>query len=147
MQVGSRKSVSAHPTTWPRLLAPAAYPLLPPSVGSGRITPRSQTKPRHVWPVELGKNAEQLQLSPKGSRSEVSAMPTTVRRLWFGQDTELFGPPSVPRSNVCPCRQSTACCVRSSGKLEEPLTQPRLLMLLAPPIVPPREPRRTTEYR
>src|SRR5262249_8807151 len=121
------------------------YPLLPPSVGSGFITPCSHTKPRHVWPVELGKNAAQLHLSPSGSISEVSAMPTTVRRLWFGQATELLGPPSVPRSNFCPCRQSTACRVWSPGKLEKPLTQPRSLTLLAPLVIPPREARLTTE--
>src|SRR6266852_6373863 len=109
MQVGSCTAVSAHPTIWPNLLAPAAYPLLPPRVGSGLITPSRQTKPRQVWPVELGKKAAQLHLSPNGSRLGVSAIPTTAWSLWFGQATELFGPPSVPRSNISPSAQTTAC--------------------------------------
>ena len=57
-QVGSCTVFSAQPTTCPRLLAPVAKPLLPPSVGSARITPSSQTNPRQVKPVAVAAGEE-----------------------------------------------------------------------------------------
>src|SRR5437762_1184100 len=142
-QVGSCTVVSAHPTTWSRLLTPVAKPWLPPSVGSACITPFSHTNPRQIWPVTLGKNAVQLHSSPSGSRSAVSAMPTTVPwSLSPGQTTLLlhagqFGPPSVPRSRIDPSRHRAACRVLSPGKLEKPATQPRLLIAVPRLVTPP----------
>ncbi len=68
------------------------------------------------------------------------------RSFLTGQKTPLLvpGPPSVPRSIVDPFRQSVACAVVSPAKLENPATQLRLLMLLAPLTVPPSAPSLTT---
>src|SRR5713101_6730952 len=138
LQVGSCTGVSAHPTTWPRLLTPVAKPWLPPSVGSGVITPSSDTKPRQIRPVTEGKNAVQLHSSPSGSMSAVSAMPTTVPWSFNpGHTTLLFGPPSVPRSRIDPPRHRAAWRVWFPGRLEKPATRPRLLMAVPRFTVPP----------
>src|ERR1700681_2601062 len=104
-QVGSCRAFSAQPTTWPRLLAPVAKPLLPPSVGNALITPQVQTNPTQVGPVAVapGQKAEQLQFSPRGSGVAVCEIPAMMPMLFFtGQATLLLGPPSVPRSNCEP---------------------------------------------
>src|SRR3954454_13345345 len=144
-QVGSCTLFSAQPTTWPRLFEPVAKPLLPPRVGRARMTPFSQTKPRQVWWVTEGKNAEQLQFSPKGSMALLSKKPEMRPRLFLtGQPTALFGPPRVPRSSTVPSRQRVAWVVASPGWFERPDAQPRLLMAFAPLLVPPRVPRLVT---
>src|SRR5215216_1883842 len=113
------------------------------------MTPSSQINPRQTWPVTLGKNAEQLQSSLRGSMAGVSAMPTIIPRLFSpGHCTLLLGPPSVPRSSIDPLRQRVACRVPSPGRLEKPATQSRLLMPLPRLTVPPSvEESLTTSYR
>src|SRR5215207_7049635 len=105
--------------------------------------------PRQTCPVTLGKNAEQLQSSPRGSIAAVSVMPTIIPRLLRpGHCTLLLGPPSVPRSSIDPSRHRVACRVPSPGRLENPTTQSRLLMPLPRLTVPPRvEESLTTSYR
>src|SRR5258707_1246008 len=111
------------------------------------MTPFSQTKPRQVWWVTVGKKAEQLQFSPKGSSAVVSAKPEMMPRLFLtGQPTSLFGPPSVPRSVSVPSRHNVACVARAPGRFEKPDTHPRLSIALAPPLVPPSDARLVTEY-
>src|SRR5580704_18641358 len=98
LHVGSWTAVSAQPTTYPRLFTSVPKLLSPPSVGIAIIRPLCHAKPRQIWPVIVGKNAEQLQCSPSGDSSAVSANPTTVLSLLSpGHPTWLFGPPSVPR--------------------------------------------------
>ena len=104
---------SAQPTIWPRLLDPAAKPCVPPSVGSGVISPCSHLKPRQRKPVRVaaGKKIEQLQFSFSGSGSSVCEMPVMSPRTFLtGQRTTLFrsGLPSVPRSVSSPFRHSVA---------------------------------------
>jgi hypothetical protein len=84
--------------------------LSPPSAGIGASAPPVHAKPRQTLWVVLGKNAEQLQSSPFGWSSAVSAMPATSspRGLWPGHATLLFGPPSVPRSASRPSRHTAA---------------------------------------
>src|SRR5437764_12008050 len=53
-QVASRQAFSAQPTASPLLFAAVAYPLLPPSVGSPRITPFSHAKPSAMQPTPNG---------------------------------------------------------------------------------------------
>src|SRR5437867_9544616 len=86
--------------------------------------------------------------SPRGSSSGNSEMPTITPLLFLtGQATALFGPPpSVPRGIVDPCSQRVATDVASPARLSEPVTQPRLLMPLALPAVPPSSPSSTTWY-
>src|SRR5215475_12033165 len=125
----SRTEVSAHPTTCPTLLATAAKPLLPPSVGSFLILPSSHTNPRQIKPILSGpgKKIRELHSSPNGSRSAVWAIPTIIPLLFFtGHITALFGPPSVPRGNSSPSRHKVACRLVLLDSLEKPVTQPRL---------------------
>src|SRR5215468_3713570 len=91
-QVGSGVVFSTSPATWPLLLIPIANPLLPPSVGSGTMTPSCQRNGRHIRLVPLPQKS-----SPNGSGVEVSAEPTTSP-LSLRDIAPLFGPPSVPRS-------------------------------------------------
>src|SRR6266478_1088994 len=143
-QVGSCIVVSVQPTTWRWLLEPVANPLLPPSVGSARIDLPSHTTPRQVLPVREGRNALQLQRSPKGSGSFVSAIPEIRPRSFFtGQMTPLLGPPSVPRSILEPRSHRVACWVVSPGRFEVPDAQPRSLRLLPELTVPPSDGRFT----
>src|SRR5437868_14162032 len=53
--------------------------------------------------------------------------------------TELFGPPSGPRSGSTPARQSAAWRVRLSARLENPATHVRSLMLLPRLLMPPND--------
>ena len=69
-------------------------------------------------------------------------MPLTMpRRFFTGQTTTLFGPPSVPRSTRRPSRHNVAWRAWLPGRLERPLTQPRVSMLLPELDVPPSEAR------
>jgi hypothetical protein len=73
-------------------------------------------------------------------------MPAIKPRLFFtGHTTELLGPPRVPKSVGEPCRQRVACRVWSTGSVENPAIQPRLLMLL-PLADPPKDSRFVTSY-
>ena len=129
---------------WPRLFVPVAKPCVPPSVGSGVITPFCHRKPRQRLPrpVALGKKKPQLHFSLYGSGSFVCAIPLTIPRMFFtGQSTALFAPPSVSRSVSAPFRHSVACRIWLPGRLERPATQPRSLTLNPTLDVPPSESR------
>src|SRR5215472_14111176 len=138
-QVGSGVAISACPATWPRLLTPAAKPLLPPNVGSGVITPFCQRNGRHIrWVPKKQKS------SPNGSGVKVSAPPPTLSLSLGRKDALLFGPPSVPRSVITPFCQRKACVAVSPGRVELPVTEPLLLMPPAKLNVPPNVPRSVT---
>src|SRR5215831_9526078 len=103
-QVGSGAAISACPATSPLLLTPVAWPLLPPNVGSGVITPFCQRNGRHIRGVPKPQKS-----SPNGSGVEVSALPPTLspgrverpstEPLLLMPAASLNVPPSVPRSN------------------------------------------------
>src|ERR1700683_646586 len=102
---------------------------MPPGKG-GRavITPSCHAKPLHTYPSGPKKKAEQLQASPNGFCSAVSAMPAiSPLVLWFGQETLLLGPPRVPRSIGTPTH-STACTVVLLARLSPPEIHPRSLI-------------------
>src|SRR5579863_2653502 len=68
MQLASCTLVSAQPTVCARLLVPVAKPLVPPSVGSGRMPVNgSHTKPRQTLKLGLLRKKPQLQPSLLGS--------------------------------------------------------------------------------
>ena len=119
-----------------------AKPCVPPSVGSGVITPSFQRKPTQRKPVRVaaGKKKPQLQVSIFGSASAVCEMPVSTPRVFFtGQSTALFGPPSVPRSVSVPLSHSVAWMLWLLLTRERPATHPRLLMLVPRLEVPPSE--------
>src|ERR1017187_422193 len=75
--VESGVSFSAIPTVWPALLIWLAAPLLPPSVGSGLMTPFCHTNARQVVPEDARPSAAKPQKSsPSGSGLPVWASPT-----------------------------------------------------------------------
>src|SRR6516162_10836025 len=77
--------------------------------------------------------------SPYGSVSPVSAPPTiSPDSLTTGHSMTLLRPPNVPKSTTWPCSHKTACMTVSPGGFDQPVTQPRLLMLLDLAWVPPR---------
>ena len=141
-QVGSGVAISAYPATWPLLLTPAAKPLLPPSVGSGVITPFCQRKGRHIRFVPKPQKS-----SPNGSGAPVSTVPPALSLSFGRQLAKLLGPPNVPRSVITPFRHRKACVAVSPGSVEKPSTAPLLLMPPAQLSVPPSVPRSTTVYR
>jgi hypothetical protein len=116
-------------------------------VERGFISPDSHTNPTQLCPLgSAERNTQQLQVSPSGFISAVSLMPAIKPRLLFtGHTTELLGPPRVPKSVGEPCRQRVACRVWSTGSVENPAIQPRLLMLL-PLADPPKDSRFVTSY-
>ena len=139
-QVVSCTVFSAQPVVWPRLFVPVAKPCVPPSVGSGVMTPFCHRKPKQRLPrpVALGKKNPQLHFSLYGSGSFDCAIPLTIPRTFFtGQSTALFGPPSVSRSVSTPFRHRVACLDWLPSRLERPATQPRSLMLNPTLEVPP----------
>src|SRR5215469_2488916 len=138
-QVGSAIEFSANPSTSPRLLMLTATPLVPPSVGSGSITPARQTNGR-----QTRKSGQEEKLSPNGSGVEVSEKPTTSSRS-FTPDAWLNGPPRLPRSVITPLRQRNACAAVSPGRVAKPTTEPLLLMVNAWLKIPPNVPRSVTE--
>src|ERR1700760_4060754 len=104
--VESLPAVSDVPTIWPSSLAPPnAASLLPPSVGSGRITPFFHTNPRNSYccPAQ-GMSFVQPKLTPQfspfGSTRSSWALPE-INPVLLGRATKPmlpFGPPRVPRS-------------------------------------------------
>src|SRR6266436_5056085 len=114
------------------------------------MVPFCQRKPLQTRPVgtPAGKKGQHEKLSPRGSFSAVSEMPTiTPLLLLTGHATALFGPPStVPKGMVDPRTQRVATDVASPARLSAPVIQPRLLMPLPLPAVPPSSPSSTTRY-
>src|SRR6266478_2231018 len=112
------------------------------------MVPFCQRKPLQMRPVgtPAAKNGQHEKFSPRGSVSVVSEIPTITPLLFLaGHATALFNPPSsVPRGMVNPCTQSVATDVASPARLPAPVIQPRSLMLLALPAVPPSSPSSTT---
>src|SRR6266700_2595679 len=91
---------SANPVICPRLFMALACPLFPPSIGRALIWPFRQRNGRHVRCVPNPQTS-----SPSGSGIDVSEQPTAAPRSLISPPkglSQLFGPPSVPRSSVNP---------------------------------------------
>src|SRR5262249_52590929 len=111
------------------------------------MLPCSQTTPRQIFPVREGKKKRQLQVSPSGWSSSVSATPANSPiSFCVGQRFALFAPPSVFRSVGLAPRQIVAWTFAFPACAESPPTHPRSLMLLPRLSVPPSEPRGTSTY-
>src|ERR1022692_765484 len=122
-QFGSGMLFSAHPPASPRSLISSAWPLLPPSVSSGVITPFCQRKPRQTRLVPKPQKS-----SPLGSDIEVSARPAPCNASLGPANDWLFGPPRVPRSVMTPFFRTNACVALSPGMVENPSISPRSLI-------------------
>src|SRR3984893_2612032 len=114
---GSELGVSENPTICPRLLIPPAWPLLPPSKGSGVITPFCQTNGRHIDGFMKPQTS-----SPLGSGVEVFELPETVP-LSLTAEPPLSAP-RLPRLVITPFCQRNASASRSPVRVETPVTEP-----------------------
>lgn len=90
----------------------------------------------------LGSKPGQENFSPLGSGAlENSETPAITPRSFFtGQPMLLLGPPRVPRSMGSPNTHRVACSEALPVKFEEPIAQPRLLIVLPELTEPPRLP-------
>src|SRR5579862_6486050 len=140
-QVGSTELFSATPAMAPRELMLLAAPLLPPSVGSGFITPYCHRKGTQELP-EVGRPSA---LKPQKSSLSGSAFLVSVSPIAspvaLAPKATLFFPPSPGwlMSIFNPLYQRSACCVLSEFA-PAPLAKPFWVTEKAWPGGPPTTP-------